>query len=148
VSKAARPVAVQKKATAAPGTPRWVWGVYYALAAYWMLEGLYQVVSGLLPAFQGKDLAVFGVVGAALGLFSFLVGLGLAVNVDLARGVVNFFAGLRIIFGLFSLAGAVMGSVFAGLWGFLLVVLTVLDIAVAALTIYIIGETETRMPNV
>ncbi len=40
-------------------------------------------------------------VGIALSAFTALIGLGLLMKVEIARGVVNFLCGLNIIFGLF-----------------------------------------------
>ncbi len=131
----------------------WIWPAYYALAAYWMINGMLAIGQGVYPLMHPSKVdlgafALFSYLGIAIGLFTFLVGLGLVLHLEVARGVANFLAGLKIIFGLFGLAGAVLGTLFAGVLGLVMVILQVIDIAAAAFAIFLIGETQTRSPNI
>lgn len=75
------------------------------------------------------------------------MGLGLLLRVEFIRGIINFFCGLRIICGLFKLAGTLIGALFSGPLALLSALFIVLDIATAALMVYLIGETEKYAPN-
>lgn len=150
VKKVARPVHVQTQAKI--DKSGWVWPAYYALAAYWMLSGVLNIGQSIWPIIHPKgdlgSFVLYAYVGIAVGLLTFLVGLGLVLHVEIARGIANFLAGLKIIFGLLGLAGSVLGTLFSGAFGLILVILNIVDIAAAAFAIYLIGETQTRPPNV
>lgn len=141
VSAVSRPAAPQKKVQGYKA-PQWVQGAYYSIAIYWILDGLFQVLSGT-GVLGGHHSSVDVIIGAV----SAVMGLGLVLRLEIIRGIVNFFCGLQIIFGLFGLAGAVLGTLFAGMLGFVMVVLQVLQIATAGFMIYLIGETDTKAPN-
>lgn len=161
VTKVARPVA------AGPAKPRpyapsatWIWPVYYALCAYWILGGIGHGFQVYHDAVTPITIRLFGVsetvtpgfgfwqiVGLALALFQLLVGLGLAARVELARGVANFLAAFSILFGLAGLAGSFLGAMVLGPWAIFRIVMNTVDIIVGAMTIYLIGETERSAPN-
>ncbi|HJP82146.1 MAG TPA: hypothetical protein VJ835_01460 [Fimbriimonadaceae bacterium] len=99
--------------------------------------------------FMGVEmgLSFFSYIGIAIAAVTTLVGIGLLFRVELARGIVNFLCGLQIIFGLFGLAGAVLGSMFSGPIGLVLVIMQIVQIAAAGFMIYVIGETDRVAPN-
>ena len=96
--------------------------------------------AGWLTVHSGLALIVIG------GLTA-LVGLGLIVNVDLARGIVNVLAFLNILFGCIGLVMLFFLAPFQGFWGLVALLQTFLDIGLAGFMIFPIGETETRGPN-
>jgi hypothetical protein len=151
VSKVARPAGAPAKKTGRP-VASWIWGAYYSLAAFYVLSGIYDIAMTFVRSkekFMGEEigLSFFSYIGIAIGAITALVGLGLIFRVELARGVVNFLCGLQIIFGLFGLAGAVLGTLFSGALGFVLVIMQVVQIAAAGFMIYVIGETDRVAPN-
>jgi len=96
---------------------------------------------------MGQEMGVnFGTyLGIAFGAVGVIIGLGLILRVEIIRGITNFFCGLNIIFGLFSLAGAVFGTLFAGALGLILILKVVIDIATNGFMIFLIGETDRAM---
>ena len=161
VTKVARPAGDRPKSSA-PLTKAasWIWPVYYALCAYWVISGLsgifetYHVaVTPVTTKFLGitttetPGFGFWSIIGFGIGAFSLLVGIGLALRVEIARGVANFLAALNILFGLAGLAGSLAGTAFVGGLGFILALKHTLDIIVGAMTIYLIGETEKNAPN-
>jgi hypothetical protein len=81
------------------------------------------------------------------GAITALIGLGLILSVDAARGIVNVIAFLHIFFGLFSLVMLFLGGASFGLAALLMLFLTFLDIGLSGFMIFLISETETRAPN-
>ncbi len=144
--------------------PKWVWGAYYGLAGYYILHGLYTVISSVMTLVAVKKadstdqvsslkgmptmhdpmgmVSLFTYVAILIGVVSIVLGGGLMVRNNSARGVVNFFCGLNIIFGVFKLLGATLGALFSGLLGVFLMLLVVIDICVNGFMIYLIGETD------
>lgn len=152
VSKVVRPAGVQVKKNSGRQVASWIWGAYYSLAVFYVLSGIYDIARTFALSkekFMGEEIGLnfFSYIGIAIAAVTALVGLGLLFRVELARGVVNFLCGLQIIFGLFGLAGAVLGTLFAGAMGVVLVIVQVIQIAAAALMIYVIGETDRVAPN-
>ena len=90
---------------------------------------------------------MFSYAGIALGAFSVLVGIGLLLQAELVRGLVNVMSFLKLVRGLGGLIGSLLGIVFAGPLGLLLVVFSLINIVVAGATIWVIGETRTRAPD-
>lgn len=130
----------------------WIWGAYYSLAAFYFLSGIYDIWRIYMLSkekFMGEELGFgfFSYIGFAIAGVTSLVGLGLMFRVELARGIVNFLCGLQIIFGLFGLAGSVMGTLFSGALGLVFVFIQIIQIAAAAFMIYVIGETDRVAPN-
>jgi hypothetical protein len=146
VSKVARPVPVTRDRGPLTPTPQWVMGAYYAISVYYIVEALYEIGIGCV-ALNGKGGSFAGGFSIAMGVLTLIIGLGLLFKIEIVRGIVNFFCGLQILFGLFGLAGAVMGTMLFGALGFLNVVMQMLQIATAGFMIYLIGETDTKGPN-
>lgn len=124
--------------------PAWVNFAYYAIAVYWIVSGLFRILSGL-GVFDREAASPLLIIVGAIGI---VFGVGLIARVEIVRGIVNFVCGLNIIFGLFSLGGIILGSVFAGPIAILWVIYQLIDIAQSAFLIFLIAETERNMPNV
>lgn len=157
VSKLARPVQQDtKKHYAAFETPKWVWACYYFIAAWWILGGAYDVLDSMYVF--GKPLELLklekefqmqvgpNVVGAIAGAITLIFGLGLALKIELIRGIVNFVAGLKLIFGLLGLAGSLMGMTFAGFLSLPFVIFELVNVITAGMLLWLIGETD-MSPN-
>lgn len=153
VSKISRPVnVVHKKHYDAFDTPKWIWACYYFIAAWWILGGMYEALDSMYVF--GKPLELlklekeFGFkagpqfIGVISGALTFIFGLGLALKIELIRGIVNFVAGLKLIFGLLGLAGSLMGMTFAGFLSLPFVILNLVDIITAGMLLWLIGETD------
>jgi hypothetical protein len=126
--------------------PGWIWPAYYAIAAWWILGGVYGVLSATLlsHASGGSGGSVLLLIVEALPA---LVGVGLVFKVELARGIVNIACFLQILQGCLGLLFAFFSPFVTGLWGIVTVLMEFLNIGSAILMIYLIGETETRGPN-
>ena len=162
VTKVARPAPVGKKPQTYAPSPTWIWPVYYALCAYWIISGLghgaetyHTAITPVKVEFLGMKqtmeapgvFAFWSVVGFTLAAFRTLVGVGLAARVELARGIANFLAGLSILFGVLGLVGSFASALFIGPWAVLGILMNTADIVVGAMTIYLIGETERSAPS-
>jgi hypothetical protein len=119
----------------------WVWTAYYLVAVWWIASGALDVVRFTLP--HGG----VGTLGAIFGAAGALVGLGLLLNVDLARGIVNVIAFLNIVFGLIGIVMLFFIAPLMGIWGIVAVLKAFFDIGLSGFMIFLIGETETRGPN-
>jgi hypothetical protein len=151
-SKVIRPVAAPRARPYAPATPQWVWGAYYAIAGFYILQGGYDIVEAVVASqrkIMGEQIGFgfFSALSVVFGAVTALIGIGLLLKVEVVRGIVNFFCGLQIMFGLLGLAGSFIGALFTGPWGLLGVVMNVAQIAAAAFMIYLIGETDRAMPD-
>jgi hypothetical protein len=154
VKSVARPAAptAPKQALTTSLAPSWVPGAYYALCVFFLLEGAYDIFEAVMLT-QRKFMGVAAgwgfqsFLGIVIGGFTCLIGIGLLLRIEIVRGIVNFFCGLRILFGLFGLLGSLGGVLLFGALGFLFLVMNVVDIATAAFMIYLIGETDKRAPN-
>ncbi|HRJ26558.1 MAG TPA: hypothetical protein PLO61_03490 [Fimbriimonadaceae bacterium] len=129
--------------------PKWVWNLYYLFAAWWILDGVRVALAGL--GLASESLAMGGVgtafVGisvavAFIGIVTAAVGLGLIFRWELARGVANIISFLQLGNALFGLAGALLGSLGAGLYAVPFMILFLVNLIVAAAQIYVIGETD------
>lgn len=161
VSKVARPVGVDtRQTTSYSGTASWIWPAYYVLCLYWILSALGNAFNAYHTAVTPVTIKLFGqsmteapgfsfwtYIDFAIAAFGLLVGIGLAARVELARGIANFFACLKILRGVLGIATALMSSLFIGFWGLLISLLSLLDVVAGAMTIYLIGETEKSAPN-
>ncbi len=157
VSKVGRPERTNtKKHYGEFDTPKWIWACYYFIAAWWILGGAYDVLDSMYVF--GKPLELLklekefeiqmgpNVVGAIAGAITLIFGLGLALKIEIIRGIVNFVAGLKLIFGLLGLAGSLMGMTFAGILSLPFVILNVVNIITAGMLLWLIGETD-MAPN-
>ena len=125
---------------------KFVWGLYYTIAVWWVVGGAIEVVEPFVTS-QGGALSIFSYAGIAFGAFSVLVGLGLLLQSEMVRGMVNVLSFLKLVRGLGGLVGSLFGIVFAGPLGLILVLFNLINIVVAGATIWVIGETRSRAPN-
>lgn len=127
-------------------TPKWIWPLYYALSIWWIIGGAISVAQ----AFVGNkgEMGVEDGFGIAFGAIRILVGLGLAFQVEIIRGFVNVISFISLIFSVLGLLSSLASILVFGPLGLLFVVSSILDILVAGTTIWIIGETRSRAPNI
>lgn len=133
-------------------TPKWVWFAYYAVAVWWILGGTLDVLDGFYVFGKPEEIAeAERLLGQALGpsyvtivagAITALFGVGLVVRVEIIRGIVNFVAGIKLIFTLLGLVATVIGSGFFGLYSIPFIIFGVLDVLSCALLIWLIGETD------
>ena len=119
------------------GKPNWIWPAYYGVAAYWMLSGLASALEAILQSKGGPN--IFALIIAVL---NFGFGLGLALRIELIRGITNVFCFINILFGLFGLAGSFLLTAIVGWLGLLIMGQTALSIATSGAMIYLLGETD------
>lgn len=121
--------------------------IYYALATLWIVTGAFAAWEAVQPVkFMGETIqpGAFEYVIAGFGGIRALIGIGLAVKLEVARGIVNFVSALSLLFGLLGLVGSLMGTFLFGPLAILGVVENIVSIIVAGGTIWIIGETSNR----
>jgi hypothetical protein len=125
------------KSASMPGTPGWVMPVYNLIAAYWVLNGTWGVITDtVLAGKNGPDLF-----GAAISALGALIGLGLLLRIEAVRGLVNIVCALQILFGILDVFTAFVLGVP------LMMILAIVQIVTAGVMIFLIGETDTRAPN-
>ena len=142
VGKVARPVAAptQKRVYGYAPAP-WVWVTYYVIAAYWVLGDLLEIVKTCLDKSGPNPIViVFAGVGA-------LIGLGLICHVELARGIGNIYAWLKMLGGAWWVLVSFGAMLLYPPLGIALFLLGVFDIVSAGLLIYLIGETSKYAPS-
>ena len=131
-----RPIVAQTKyQNPVFATPQWITVSYYMVSSYMVLSGLLNILvgSGLF-----RSHSIFGVVMGAVSVF---IGVGLLLRIELIRGIVNLLCGLKILFGILGLLASLALTSLLGIFGFVLVVMNMFDIATAGFMIYLIGET-------
>jgi len=85
LSKVARPKPVDPKAHIKYYEPKpWVNVAYNLIGVYWVLNGIYRVLSGL--GVFGESSVFLAIVGA----FGAVFGIGMLARVEIVRGIVNF----------------------------------------------------------
>jgi len=120
----------------APGAPPWVPVAYNLTAAYWVLNGAWLIVQMLILDPKGpKYLA------SAVAALPVLVGIGLLLRVEIVRGIVNVISALQILTGVLGTFGAFLAG------EPLAMIQSLVQIAMAGFMIYLIGETESRAPD-
>lgn len=90
---------------------------------------------------------LFNVINLILHVVTILVGLGLILRVELARGIVNALCFLQILQGVFGLLGSFIFTFVVPLFGAIAMIFSFVQIALAILMIFLIGETESRAAN-
>jgi hypothetical protein len=123
--------------------PNWVWPAYRGIAIWWIVTGLYGVVSSLLTAGSaGPNVFVIAIEG-----LSAILGIGLLARIEFVRKLVNFCCFLQILLGAVSVFGIIISPHITGVYGLIMLVIEVANIACAVLMIYLIGETESQAAN-
>ena len=131
-----RRVSGLQPSSAMPGAPGWVLPAYYGIAVWWMFDGGWQVFRSL-PLKDG-----FGVIGLIIGGVTAIVGLGLLARIDLVRGIVNILCLVQIIDGALGIIIGFLAIAVSPLGGAFMMIMAALQIALACLMIYLIGETD------
>jgi hypothetical protein len=147
-----KPVTTEPRRIQAFVTPQWIWGAYYGLCVLFILEGGYDIAQPFIAShqkFMGQEMGMgfFSYISIAFGAFTALLGIGLLLRAELARGIVNVVCGIRILLGLLGLFGSLGGTLIFGAFGLLMVVMNIVDIATAGFMIFLIGETDKAAPN-
>lgn len=126
-----------QRAAAVVGSPKWVPVVYYLIATYWLISGVFDLLAGMGVFTKNPQYgtAIFGGISAILGL-------GLLLKVELIRGIVNIYSWVKIVGGLFNLAASLLLQLVLGPLGVILMLISILDIVTAGLMIYLISETD------
>ena len=135
-----RPKAAPKKHI---GPEPWVMKLYYAVAAYWILDGVANIIMRAMSLSNPKTASSIAYLGIAIGAFAISLGLGLLLRWDWARGVVNIFCWIRIASAAFSLMSLMGVSMLFGVGAMLLNLLfSVISAVIAGLQIWLIAETD------
>jgi hypothetical protein len=122
----------------------WTSKAYYAVAAWWVISGVWSVLQATLFATKENPGSAVGLV---FGAITALVGIGLLLRVELVRNIVVFLAALNILLGLFGIAMTFLTPFVGGIWGAVVIVHEFIDIALNGLMIFLIGETDSHAPN-
>lgn len=128
-----------------------IWGLYYAISAMWLINGATTIIDALRPKkFLGETVppGAWEYAMAAIGGVTIIIGIGLLCKLEIVRGVVNVLSGLNLLFGILGLIGSLMSIMVVGAFGLLFVFADLLRIIVAGATIWIIGETQSRVSNI
>lgn len=115
------------------GPPAWVWPAYYGVAVWWILQG---AVHALF--LRG------GLLDITINAVSALIGVGLLARIELVRGITNVICFLSILGGLVGLGMAFLEGGWSGALG---MIMAIVQIAMAGFMIFLIGETESRSPE-
>lgn len=143
----AKPTATQMASTPY-AQPTWIWPAYYIVSGYFVLTGLVEVIRAVLlmnaksSSAVGESVGALSMVGIIVGGLSIIFGIGLLAKVEFIRAIVNFFCYLQILGGLCGIGTSLLGGLVLGPAALIGVVQSVLNIATAALMIYLIGETD------
>lgn len=156
VTKTPRPVvqAPQKAKIAAFETPKYVWGLYYALAGWWILGGIFSILQMIDMHRRAAakptllDDGSWGLVDMVLigfAAISILVGLGLICRLRVIRQAVNILSGLKILFGVLALPGSFLMMSVLGPIGFVGLLSDIIDILTGIGTIWLLSETANNL---
>ena len=124
---------------------KWVWPAYYGIAGWWIVSGLYDVISALTSRHPGS---LFSTISIVFAVITLLVGVGLIARVELARGIVNVLCFLQILDGAFGMLGGFVFSFAIPVVGMIAMIMSLLKIALALAMVFVIGETESRAANI
>lgn len=140
----ARPAPVARRKV---GPEPWIVTLYMVVAGYWIFDGIKELIFAFRAlantTTSHPELNFVAYILIVIGAFQIVLGTGLLLKWEWARGVVNIFCWIRILFALLSLAGVVMGGFIAGpLVSLLTIFFAVLDLVVAGAQIWLIAETD------
>jgi hypothetical protein len=86
-------------------------------------------------------------IGLIIGAVTALIGLGLILRIEAARGIVNVICFIQILSGVLDIAFFFFAAPALGLFGAVGFIFAFIRIGLAGLMIFVIGETESRAPN-
>jgi hypothetical protein len=149
VSKVARP-AVAGPAPVAIADSNWKTVAYFVMAGWWIFNGIIMILGAI--AFHNKLMeggaAMFDSIPIAVIVIGFvyaLTGIGLALRVEIARGIVNVLSWISVGFALMRIAGLLFAGLVMGPIVILWMLRAVVDGLLAGFQIYLIGETDNFM---
>jgi hypothetical protein len=119
--------------------PAWIWKLYNAVAAYWIVAGLF-TAAAFSGVFGGRSSFFF----VAVGFFWAIVGVGLLARVELARGLANVLSFFKILLAIWGIVQLIVFPFSSGPSALISLILCALDIVSAGLLIFLIGETESH----
>lgn len=127
----------------------YVWTMYFLLSAFWLAGAAWTILDVLVitPNQMGAKFEGHGVIEYAIAGFGgirAIIALGLLFKVELVRAVVNFFAFLGLAIAFFELIGSLLNIAIFGPIGLVFVILAILDMAINAGIMWVIGETDSR----
>ncbi len=122
-----------------PGAPTWIWPAYYAASGWFLVSGGLDVLNGFGVLDRSHHIRPVTLVA---GIITVLIGAGLLAKVEFIRAIVNFFCFVRIALSLLSGIGALAVMSFNPGLGLLMLIFSILDLCIAGLMIYLIGETD------
>lgn len=138
-----RPKAEKEHRTQLGVIPGWVWGLYYGVCVYWILDGTFDVLNAFhvikIGSEQVQDIDVISLIG---GSISIICGLGLVLRLEVVRGIVNFFCFLNILSGLLGGWAGLMLMAVNGLFGSIILIVNLLQVITSGLMVWLIGETD------
>jgi len=137
VPRPAMPKQQQARTYSAAPAP-WIVPTYYVVCCFFLLEGVFDLVTGLgvLGAKEASPISI--VFGAVTILFA----IGMMLKIDLVRGIANILLWIQIALGLLSLYSTIMLIPLLGPLGIGLAILCIIRVAVAGFMIFLIGETD------
>ena len=139
--------APQRMAASTPAlgqTYPWVWKAYYAIAGWWILNGTLSILRA--TAFATEKDSGGGILAIVFGALTLLIGLGLVFRIDVARNLVTFLCFVSIVFGILGIVIMFFFAPVTGFWSVIGLASDILDIGLAGLMIFVIGETD-RAPT-
>ncbi len=128
----------------------WQRVAYYGMGVWWIINGLMTFLASLkffnsMLAGAGAMFTGIPAIGMVIGVVFILVGIGLLLKIELARGIVNILSWISILGGAFRVLCFIFIGSFLGPMVFVYILRSVLDVGLAALQIYLIAETDNFM---
>jgi hypothetical protein len=118
----------------AHGPAKWIWPAYYAVATWWVLQG----IASVLAAIKSDD----GTLTGLIGIFGIIVGFGLICKIEIVRGITNILSFLKIAGGALTILMALIAMGTLGWIGVIVLAFGVMDVVTGGLMVYLIGETD------
>ncbi len=125
-----------------------VWTIYYLLCAFMLLTGIWGVVDDVAISVGSEGMDTMNYVGVIFSVVQIMLAIGMFMRLEWARGLVNFWCWVGIVFTLLGLGLLIMAmlTVIGGVMptGLLILslFLSLLDLAVYGGVIWVIGETD------
>lgn len=120
----------------------WVWFAYYAVCGYFVISGLVGLWNYYFAQPGNRDPG--STISLGVGIITALGGLGLALRIEVVRGIANVLGFIKMIMGGLRILDMVMCGWLFGPSALIHIFWGALDIATGGLIIFLIGETDTR----
>ncbi len=128
------------------GPAPWVWFAYYAVCVYFIISGLINIVN--YYSLPPPDRTPLSTIALGIGVVTALGGLGLALHIEIVRGIANVLAFIKMIMGGITIVNMVFCGWVLGPFALIPLFFGALDVATGGLLIFLIGETDTRTPDI